>query len=165
MHWRIQKKPNHLMYMDDIKLFAENEKELETLIQAVIIYSEDVGIEFGIKKCTMLIMRSGKRYMMEGIELSSKEKIRMFGKKEAYKYLGVLEADTIKQVEIKEKFIKEYLRRTRKLYEIKLYSRNLIKVINAKLSPSWSGRGKNLNKWTKEQVNSLRTWHYIPGLM
>ena len=27
-----QAKINHLMYMDDIKLFVENEKELETLI-------------------------------------------------------------------------------------------------------------------------------------
>ena len=34
-----QEKINHLMYMDEIKLFAKNEKELETLIQAVRIYS------------------------------------------------------------------------------------------------------------------------------
>ena len=29
------------MYMDDIKLFAKNEKELETLIQPVRTYSQD----------------------------------------------------------------------------------------------------------------------------
>ena len=33
-------------------------------------------------------------------------KIRTFGKKETYKYLGILEADTIKQVEMKEKLRK-----------------------------------------------------------
>ena len=44
-----QEKINHLMYMDDVKLFSQNEKELETLIQAVRIYSHDTGIEFGIK--------------------------------------------------------------------------------------------------------------------
>ena len=38
----------------------------------------------------------------------------MLGEKENYKYLGTLEADTIKQAEIKEK-LKEYLRRIRKL--------------------------------------------------
>ena len=43
-----QEKINHLMYMDDIKLFAKNEKELETLIHAVRIYSQDIGMEFGI---------------------------------------------------------------------------------------------------------------------
>ena len=30
------------MYMDDIKIFAKNEKELEILIQTVIIYSQSI---------------------------------------------------------------------------------------------------------------------------
>ena len=34
---RSQEKINHLMYMDDIKLFAKNEKELETLLHAIRI--------------------------------------------------------------------------------------------------------------------------------
>ena len=33
--------------MDDIKLFAKNEKEQETLIHSVRIYSQDIGMEFG----------------------------------------------------------------------------------------------------------------------
>ena len=37
------------MYIDDIKLFAKKEKELETLIQTVRIYSQDIGRKFGIK--------------------------------------------------------------------------------------------------------------------
>ena len=38
------------MYMDNIKLFAKNEKELETIIKAARIYSQERGIEFGIEK-------------------------------------------------------------------------------------------------------------------
>ena len=53
------------MYMDDIKLFAKDEKELETLIHAVRIYSQDIGMEFGIEKCAMLVMKSGKRQLRE----------------------------------------------------------------------------------------------------
>ena len=49
-----QEKINHLMYMDDIKLLTKNEKELETLIQTNRIYSQDIGMEFGIEKCAML---------------------------------------------------------------------------------------------------------------
>ena len=52
---KVQEKINHLMYKDDIKLFANNEKELETLLQAIWIYSQDIGMEFGIEKCAMLI--------------------------------------------------------------------------------------------------------------
>ena len=54
-----QEKINHLMYMDDIKLFAKNEKEVETLIHTVRIYSQDIGMEFGIEKCAMLVMKRG----------------------------------------------------------------------------------------------------------
>ena len=49
--------------------------------------------------------------MMKGIELPNQENIRTFREKETYKYLGIFEADTIKQIEMKEKNKKEYPRR------------------------------------------------------
>ena len=64
------------------------------------------------------------------MELPNQDKIRTLGEKETNKYLGILEADTIKQVEMKDKIKKEYLRRTRKLLETKLSSRILIKGTN-----------------------------------
>ena len=96
--------------MDDIKLFAKNEKELEILIHAVRLYSKDIGKEFGIEECAMLIIKGEKRHITEGIELPNQEKIRTLGEKETYRYLGILEADTIKQEEMKEKIKKEYLK-------------------------------------------------------
>ena len=78
----------------------------------------------------MLIMRSGKGKMTEGIELPNQDKIRTLGEKETYKYLRILETDTTKHTEMKEKMKKGYLSRTRKLIETKVYSRNLIKGIN-----------------------------------
>ena len=77
-----------------------------------------------------------KQHMTNGMELPNQEKIRTLSSKESYKCLGILEADTIKQVEMKEKIKKEYLRRTRKLLEIKLYCRNLIKGINTWVIPT-----------------------------
>ena len=49
-------------------------KVLETLIQAMKIDCGDIGMEFGIEKCAILIMKSGKRQMTEGIELANEEK-------------------------------------------------------------------------------------------
>ena len=131
-----QKKINHLMYMVDIKLFAKNEKELETLIHAVRIYSQDIGMEFDIEKRSMLVMKNGKRHLTDGMELPNQDKIRTLRKKETYKYLGILEVDTTKQEGMKEKIKKEYLRRTRELLETKLYNRKLIKGINTFACPS-----------------------------
>ena len=79
---RSQEKINHLIYMDDIKLFTKNEKELETLTHAVRIYSQDIGMEFGIEKCAMLVMKSGKRHMTDGMELPNQDKIRTLRKNE-----------------------------------------------------------------------------------
>ena len=78
---KLQKKINHQMYMDDIKLFAKNEKELETLIHAVRIYSQDIQMEFGIEKCTMLETKSSKWHLTEGMEQSNQDKIRTLGEK------------------------------------------------------------------------------------
>ena len=72
--------------MDDIKLFAKNENELETLIQAVRMYSQDIGMEFGIEKCAMLIMKRGKQHITERMELPNQEKMRTLGEKESHKY-------------------------------------------------------------------------------
>ena len=83
------------MYMDDIKLFAKNEKELKTLLPTIRIYSQHFGMEFGIEKCEMLVMKRGKRHMTDGMELPNKGKIKALGEKEIYKLSGIMEVDTI----------------------------------------------------------------------
>ena len=57
---------------------------------------------------------------------SKKKKIRTLGEKETYKYLGILEADLVKQGEMNEKIKKGYPSRTRRLLETKQHSRNPI---------------------------------------
>ena len=52
-------------------------------------------------------MKSGKRAKTEGIELPNPENTRTLGEKENNKYLEILETDTIKQTEMKEKIKKE----------------------------------------------------------
>ena len=89
------------MYMDD-KLFAKNEKELETLIHAVKIYSLNIGMEFGREKYAMLVMKSDNRHVTGRMERPNQDKSRTPREKETYKYLDILEADTIKQMEMKD---------------------------------------------------------------
>ena len=56
-----QEKINHLMYTNDIKLFAKNEKQLVTFLQTIRKFSQDKGMEFGIEKFAMFIMKSRKQ--------------------------------------------------------------------------------------------------------
>ena len=111
-------------------------------------------MEFGVEKCAMLVMKSGKRHTTDGIELPNQDKIRTLGENEIYKYVRILEADTIKQMQMKEKIQKEYFRRTRKLIETKLSIRNLIKGINTWAVPLVRSSGPFL-KWTKDELKQM----------
>ena len=42
-------------------MLAKNDKEMETLIQTIRIFSQDIGMEFGIEKYAMLIMKKEKK--------------------------------------------------------------------------------------------------------
>ena len=64
---------------------------METLIHAVRIYCQEIEMEFGL-----LVMKIRKWHLTNGRELPNQDKIRTLEEKEIYKYLGNLEADTIK---------------------------------------------------------------------
>lgn len=56
---------NHLLFMDDIKLFGKTKKQITELINTVHMYSNDIGMEFGINKCGILEMNKGKLVNVE----------------------------------------------------------------------------------------------------
>ena len=39
-------------------------------------------MEFGIEKCSMLVMKSGKRQLIDGIEVSNQDKIKTLAENE-----------------------------------------------------------------------------------
>ena len=120
-------KLNHLFFMDDLKLYARNENQLDSLIQtaAVRIVSKDIGMKFGIEKCAVLVLKRGRLAQSEGIRLPDETTIRAMREIEGYKYLGVLEADGMLHDTMKKKIAKEYLRRVRKVAQSKLNGGNL----------------------------------------
>ena len=53
-------KINHLLFMNDLKLFGKNQNQIDSLVNTVHVYSNDIGMEFGINKCGVLVMERGK---------------------------------------------------------------------------------------------------------
>ena len=98
--------------MDDLKLYAGNEKSLESLIQTVFVFSNDIGMEFRVKKCAVLIMKKGMMANSDRIALHNKT---MKGLKEGDSYwnIGVIQAAGIKHQEMKEK-VKTVLKTSQK---------------------------------------------------
>ena len=97
------KKINHLIFMDDLKLYENNEKETERLTNIIRISLKDIAMEFGISKCSHVTMKAGKLVSVGGIEISSGEVIPELESDKGYKYLDILEADNIMHTKIKDK--------------------------------------------------------------
>ena len=63
-------KITHLLFMDDLKLYyGRNEKEVNSLVHTVQVFSSDIGMDFGIEKCATMVMKRGKLDKSEGIRL------------------------------------------------------------------------------------------------
>ena len=102
------KKVNHVLFMDDLKLYASNEKSLELLIRTVRVFSNDIGMEFGVAKYTVLTVKKEKMANSDGVALLNKTTMKGLKQGDSYKYLGVVQADGTKHHETKENFKTEY---------------------------------------------------------
>ena len=96
-----REKINHLLYMDDLKLYAKNEKEFDSLTQTVRVFSKNIGMDFGIEKRSMLLMKRGKKTKSDGLMLPDDTEIKSLKDGEGYKYLGILQVDAMQEKEMK----------------------------------------------------------------
>ena len=147
-------KINHFLHMDDLKLYRKNEKELDSLIQTVRVFNQDIRMEFGIDKCATIVLKRRNLVKSGGIKLPDGKEMKSLNEGDGYKYLGVKEADEIEKKETKEKVGKEYKRRIRKILESKLSGENVIKEIY-----SWAisllRYSAAFLDWTKEELQQL----------
>ena len=84
-----KEKINHLLLMDDLKLYSRREKGLDSLVQTVFVFIEDIEMGFGIGKCAILVMERGKIVKSVGIELPDGKVIKSLQEGESDKYLGI----------------------------------------------------------------------------
>ena len=116
--------------MDDLKLYSSNNNQLRALLETTQIFSNDIGMSFGLEKCAKISIVRGKVKNRDNIILSSGEEIRELNNQKFYKYLGVEENKVIGHTETKEKLSKEYFSRLRKILKSELNSYNMIMAIN-----------------------------------
>ena len=145
---------NHLLFMDDLKVYGKNEKEIDILINSVRIFSQDIRMEFGINKCATIVMKRGKIKESKGITLPDGQQIKSLEEGDGYKYLGILEAENIKSKEMKETTTKEYFRRIRRILKSKLNAGNIVTAINSR-AVSMIRYGAGIINWNKEELRCM----------
>ena len=134
-----------------LKLYSRSEKGLDSLVQTVRVFSEDIEMVFGIEKCAMLVMEKGKIVKSVGIELQDGKVIKSLQEGESYKYLGILEADKFLEEKMKLNVSEEYIRRLRKVLKSKLNGGNLVCGVNA-WAVSLLGYSAAFVSWRKSEL-------------
>ena len=112
-------KVTHLLFMGDLKLFGKSEDQIDSLVQTVQLFSEDIGMEFGLKKCGVLLMKRGKKVRFDGITLFEGQIMREI-EEEGYKYLGILEVDMMREKEMKKGIWERVQKKVEACVEIKI---------------------------------------------
>ena len=147
---------NLLFHMDDLKLFAKNDQDLEGLSNTVKEFSNDIGMEFGLDKSTKKSFVRVKLQKTSSINLDIDTAIRDLDPEETYKYLGVNEGDGINHASMKENIRKWYYRRIRLVLKTKLNSKNCIDAVNI-LSVPVVQYSFNIINWNIADLNRLDT--------
>ena len=92
-------KLSHLLYMDDLKLYGKSTAELESPLNTVRIFSNDISMEFGLDKCATLAIIKGKVTETQSMNLPNNT-IKRLNLDETYKYLVILQADDVKHKQV-----------------------------------------------------------------
>ena len=95
---------NHLFYMDDLKLFAKNDQQLQGLLNIVKQFSDNIRMEFGLDKCAKPTFFCGKLLKAKNMTLDTGTVIKDLEPEKSYKYLEVTEGGGIQGSCLREIF-------------------------------------------------------------
>ncbi|XP_045463805.1 uncharacterized protein LOC123673363 [Harmonia axyridis] len=148
-------KITHQLYIDDLKLYASNEEQLEKMLEIVATFSETIRMEMGLDKCARLKVKRGKISENDS-NILNPNAIQNLGMDETYKYLGIQQALEIKNAEMKEAFSKKLFHRVNQVLKSKLNSKSLFLALNTWALPIMTYTFGVLT-WSTTELRALDT--------
>ena len=148
---KTKRKINNLLYIDDLKVYARNKEEMERCRALIEMFSKDIQMEFGLSKCAVIHIEKGQI-----IDSPCVNDIPLLTPDESYKYLGILQADTIKHKEVKEKTKREYFKRVREILKSELNAKFTANAITTYAMPILR-YGFGILKWTRSELRAIDT--------
>ena len=87
-----ERKINHLLYTDDLKLLGRNGNDLKNEIKIVHTISKYLNMNFGFEKCARICLKRGRVQSKMHIGNTFENDIKELDARKAYKYLGIEES-------------------------------------------------------------------------
>ena len=121
----------HLLFVDDLKLYATGLNQLKLLLDLVTCFSNDIGMKFGESKCAYMSIDRGKLTNNDQPIVINNVTIKPLSNGESYRYLGQDENLSHDGPVNEERVTKEYYRRVRKIWSSHLSAYNKTVAHNA----------------------------------
>ena len=145
---------SHLLYMDDLKLFAPNNFQLMKLLKVTETFSDAIRMEFGVDKCAVMHVKRGEIMESVGIQLSDSIHLRSLSSTETYKYLGMSEALGINASDVKQSLRERFFGRLNKVLNSLLSGGNKVRAFNGWVMPVLM-YSFGILKWTQTELDAL----------
>ncbi|XP_045510128.1 uncharacterized protein LOC123705416 [Colias croceus] len=145
---------NHLLYMDDLKLFAPNRSRLTELLKITCDFSSSIGMELGVDKCAVIHVERGKVTTSDDITPSGAAHLRVLTEAETYRYLGMSQNICVEGVSVKQDVAEVFCERMTKVFNSYLSGVNKIRAFNTWVMPVLLYTFGVL-KWTQTELNAL----------
>ena len=126
---------------------------MDSLVNTVRIFSEDIKTEFELPKFRVLIMKREKVVKSEVISIPGGKMMKNV-EKVGYKCLGILETDDVKHETMKGQRKKECIRRVRNVLKPKLNEGNIFLAINSR-AIYIVRYGAGIISWTNMETGEL----------
>ena len=105
---------NHLLFVDDLKLYTKTLLQMEKLLDFVTTFTNDIGMIFGESKCAYICIVRWKRKSLGSSIVMNGLTVQELKEEEQYKYLGQDESVGYHRPLNKERVIKEYKKESEK---------------------------------------------------
>lgn len=165
----VQHRISHLIYMDDIKIYASTQAHMSSLLRITETFTTDTKMEFGIAKCKILNIEKGRWKDSSKVETLNNQPLENMQPDETYKYLGFEQNTRIDHSETKKYIKTQYKNRLTQILRSKLNSGNIFKAINTYAIPllaysfgiiRWSVTDlEELNRLNRTELTKHRMHH------
>lgn len=141
--------------MDDLKVYAQSQRDLEVVLNLVGSFSADVGMDLGLEKCAVIhLIRGRATDGVEDMTLLDGCVVRHLLEEQSYTYLGVHQRGMHQTKQLKGEISKRYTAMVKRIWKTELSARNKIAANNILATPILM-HTFGCMKWTCEELQKM----------
>lgn len=150
-------KITHLFYMDDLKLYAAGQRDLQQSLRVVQEYTHAIGMEFGIDKCALVHLKGGRcGDSGDAEQLVDGSILKHLDAGESYTYLGVQQRHIQEVACVKDALRRKYQHRLRQIWSSELSGKNKVCATNMLAVPVLLYSFGAI-RWTVDELRQIDT--------